>query len=563
MKKLLFIFLVFATSLNAHALEACGFVSVDVNGCCVSFEVHDNNGWYYEIDTGEGLLTSSDSDDNTFEYCYSNSGDYRLVLTYFKNGTPACGASHNITVTSSAHATIVSQDGCEVVYELTFNCSGEDWTFCPDFPDGQCYTGSPDPSGSIQIAHEYNGDGTYQWWFDQDNNGNSGPVTVEGCCDSNSAFATIVSQDGCEVVYELTFNCSGEDWTFCPNFPDGQCYTGSPDPSGSIQITHEYNGDGTFQWWFDQGNNGNSGSVTVEDCCDSNSAFATVVSIDKCCVVYELNFNCSGEDWTFCPDYPNGQCYSGSAPAGGDSTIITHHYDSNGTYQWWFDQDGNGNSGSVAVEDCECEGPELSCEALIPCEPKPIWITLPNCNITICKGSYTRLRVKPTGNQYTYEWTGILPSSNAPWKTKKVTTSGEYSVTVTDTSTGCSSTITFTVNVIDCSRDETTCKVALSGDVGPVDAVPRLVGETSPVSVNIYPNPANDYVTFEIDALEEANVQITLMTGTGKVIRSYNKALNIGTSHLRMDDLNTLATGIYFYQIQIGDGIKHGKLLIK
>jgi len=82
------------------------------------------------------------------------------------------------------------------------------------------------------------------------------------------------------------------------------------------------------------------------------------------------------------------------------------------------------------------------------------------------------------------------------------------------------------------------------------------------IKVNAYPNPANKQIDIEITSLEEVNAQVTLTNGTGKTVFNYDEKLCVGTTQVRINDLNTLPEGVYFYHIQADNYTKTGKISI-
>jgi len=90
----------------------------------------------------------------------------------------------------------------------------------------------------------------------------------------------------------------------------------------------------------------------------------------------------------------------------------------------------------------------------------------------------------------------------------------------------------------------------------------RRVGETQLLSANVYPNPANEYITFDIFTFEETKAQISLINNQGQVIRSYTQQFAADTTQFTINDRSTLSEGVYFYHIQMGNHTKTGKISI-
>ncbi len=88
-------------SFNFSGFGQCGFNWVETTGCTVDFEVNTGTGYDYDIQMGDtnGTVLSSNNGP-VFSFQYDNPGNYTLVLTYYKNGIPRCGASYNISLTT-------------------------------------------------------------------------------------------------------------------------------------------------------------------------------------------------------------------------------------------------------------------------------------------------------------------------------------------------------------------------------------------------------------------------------------------------------------------------------
>jgi len=67
--------------------------------------------------------------------------------------------------------------------------------------------------------------------------------------------------------------------------------------------------------------------------------------------------------------------------------------------------------------------------------------------------------------------------------------------------------------------------------------------------LNIFPNPASDYLSFNLITENPAQLDIQLMDITGKPVLSVANNLAVQQYHLQQIDLNTLSKGIYFLKI--------------
>jgi len=76
---------------------------------------------------------------------------------------------------------------------------------------------------------------------------------------------------------------------------------------------------------------------------------------------------------------------------------------------------------------------------------------------------------------------------------------------------------------------------------------------------NIYPNPANSFITIDIDNYNFKDFNFEMFDFTGKMI--FQKDLNSNKNYI---NLNGISDGIYFYQISNENGVlEKGKLMIK
>ncbi|MGP8215568.1 MAG: T9SS type A sorting domain-containing protein [Bacteroidia bacterium] len=121
----------------------------------------------------------------------------------------------------------------------------------------------------------------------------------------------------------------------------------------------------------------------------------------------------------------------------------------------------------------------------------------------------------------TYSWNGGGTSD-----TLIVSPSTSTSYTVTGASSGCNSTVTFTVNI-----------EILSG----IQAI------TNGDNINLYPNPANTYVKLSFSDKLSADAIISIVAEAGQVISTSNVFVSKGTT--MPIDISNLAAGVYFVKI--------------
>lgn len=76
-------------------------------------------------------------------------------------------------------------------------------------------------------------------------------------------------------------------------------------------------------------------------------------------------------------------------------------------------------------------------------------------------------------------------------------------------------------------------------------------------NVKVYPNPASNYVNFDVDGLENGNISITSLTGQEVINTSINSSTTV--------DVANLKAGVYIYTIRDSNNelVKTNKLVIK
>lgn len=98
-------------------------------------------------------------------------------------------------------------------------------------------------------------------------------------------------------------------------------------------------------------------------------------------------------------------------------------------------------------------------------------------------------------------------------------------------------------------NNDTTCVVLITGNVK----------DNPPLLSNIYPNPANDEVYFELQSPADNNTRLVLLDPVGKVVQRVR--LDADQKLIRVE-LSSLAPGIYSYRLERQRAVGHGKLMI-
>ncbi len=121
----------------------------------------------------------------------------------------------------------------------------------------------------------------------------------------------------------------------------------------------------------------------------------------------------------------------------------------------------------------------------------------------------------------TYSWTG-----GGTKDTLIVTPGGNTTYTVMGTSNGCTSTVTFIVKI---------------------EILTGMQVITNGGDVNLYPNPANTYVTLSFSNKVSTNATLSIVTEAGQVLST--NSISISNGKTMPIDITNLAEGIYFVRI--------------
>lgn len=156
----------------------------------------------------------------------------------------------------------------------------------------------------------------------------------------------------------------------------------------------------------------------------------------------------------------------------------------------------------------------------------------PSGTVTMCAGNSTVLTASSTSTDVTYQWyKGNNPIAGATNATYSATKDAKYKCKITKTSTGCSAyTNKTTVSI--------TCRV----------------GNESILA--LYPNPAKDKITMELNYIENVSIQITDITG--------KQLQKIEATDLTIEfSVADLAQGLYFVNVIEDNKLLQVKKLVK
>ena len=502
MKKLLLFLLIFAAGISTQAIAACGFESVVIDGCCVTFEVVEN-GFDYEVEMGDGTVLTSSG-----EHCYSGNGNYALVLTYFKDGVPRCGATYNIEITDCSG---VSCDDCgldpgEIITESTSDPCTFRFTNWGPSVISPCEIVEGNWTSENGTITEIAGGLFAQIVFDS-------PGTYEVCVDvvASTGTESCVEQVCTDVT--VSDDCGGVSCDDCGLDP-GEIITESTSDPCTFRFTDWGSGVVSPCEIVDRNWTSENGTITeiagglfaqivfdspgtYEVCVDVVASTGTEICVEQVCTDVTVSHECDTGCDDICKLNP-GSIKEHFAPA--PCTRLVSNYGSSVHF---------------------------------PCQIVDRNWTAENGTATeLAGGIFAQITFNGPG---THEVCVDVVASDG---------------TQTCIETVCTDVV-ISEECIECDGiDDRDCNEG------------ARVEQIEFIQANVYPNPANQYITFEVFAFEETEAQISLLNSQGQVVRSYTQQFAANTTQFTVNDLNTLSEGVYFYHIQLGSHAKTGKISI-
>ncbi len=99
-----------------------------------------------------------------------------------------------------------------------------------------------------------------------------------------------------------------------------------------------------------------------------------------------------------------------------------------------------------------------------------------------------------------------------------------------------------------------------------IETQPDAVAEIKvkePVELAVYPNPANDFITVEINAEQKENVEILLLNSHGVVIEKYLSQKSFSGSKKLTKNIAALPAGLYYVALQTDKFSRAQRLIVK
>ena len=81
-------------------------------------------------------------------------------------------------------------------------------------------------------------------------------------------------------------------------------------------------------------------------------------------------------------------------------------------------------------------------------------------------------------------------------------------------------------------------------------------------NIRVSPNPVTDYVTIQLSSEHAATLKIALYDYSGKTVYEKNTSVAAGDNTIRLTDVKTVLSGMYYIKLNIGDDMFTDKLII-
>ncbi len=497
--------------------------------------------FYWDFGDGSPVSNSLDIGQADTSHVYGMNGTYVVCLTVV-DSTLGCSATF-----------------CDSVYvsNAVSNCNA-DFTAYPDSVSTTVwFTGSTSTSTAPGAL-------SYTWDFGDGNTGTGmNPAHTYASAGLYVACLTISDGLGCSDTYCDTVNvqqapsgssCSAmftpyQDTTNASTwYFDGSASTGTglnyswsfgDGTSGSgIYPTHTYSAPGTYTVclivWDNTGNCADTtcSAITVTGSGGNPvNCTANFWSVDSANYVYFINSS-TGSNLNYYWDFGDGSSSTQMHP--------NHMYASAGTYTvcltvW----DNAGNCAdtlcSVVTVTGSTGGPA--------CSAGYVWFV----DSTFNTGSTNTVYMfnTSTGNNLTYSWDfGDGNTSNQAYPTHQYQQNGTYTVCLTvDDGAGCTHTYCDTVSYT--QRQE-----GFTINVLPLGSNNQLSVEETGLEFNkLYPNPANESITVELNNINGNDVSLTITDMTGRTIYNNNLVGSTGNQAHNIN-INDLSPGVYNLMIK-------------
>ncbi len=405
----------------------CGATLISLDGSNSS----SGSGFTYQWTTSGGNIVSGET---TLNPSVDAAGGYILTVTNTANG---CTSTATTNVNSSADLPVANAGAPQTlncgILEITLDGSGSETganiTYLWTTSDGNIVSGN---NGINPIVNE---DGTYQILVTNTDNGCTAISTVIVDLDSQTPVAianapTPLSCTSSSVSLDGNGSSSGGNFTYFWTTSTGNIL------SGENSLTPEVNAAGTYQILVTNTDNGCTEIATVDVLVNGDLPSADAgIADDLTCVTNQITLNGSastGTNFTYLWTTNDGSIVSGD-------NSLTPIVNGAGTYQLLVTDIDNGCTAisTVLVEE-DLESPDVLADT-----PSSLTCVVSTVNLSATNNG--------TGNNYSYLWTtsngNIVSGENG--LTPTVNATGNYVLEITNTTNGCTSTISVDVPIDD------------------------------------------------------------------------------------------------------------------
>ena len=508
------------TNATVVGLAAGGYsVTVtDANGCASisSASVNDVGGPTVSISASTDATCGGCSDGSASASATGGSAPY----VYSWNDPGLQTSATAIGLAAGTYTVLVTDtNGCSGVANVTINEPSNLNTAITSSTDATC-VGSCDGKATVNV----NG-GTAPYIYQWDDPANQTTATAAGLC-AGSYNVTVTDADGTSAVESVAiFQPSAILIT--SSSTDATC--GSADGSATVTVTggvppyaYLWSSGGTVA--SESGLIAGNYTVTVTDDNGCSTVDNAVVNADNsgapAITITSTNITCNG----VCDGTATASLSGGTIP-------FSFLWDDPGTST-------NGNAlglcvGTVTLIVTDGNGC-IATDSITISEPNDLSAGIATSDATggQCNGDMT---ATPSGGTtpYTYLWSDL---TNQTSQTATGLCSGIYTVTVTDAN-GCTAVVGDTVGTI--------LSIALF---------------TDKIDWNIYPNPAHDFITVQVDLAESNEIEIKMYSVLGKLVH-YSAMENLQSVNHKIN-LTEIPNGIYFINLATDAGSITEKIVI-
>jgi Secretion system C-terminal sorting domain/Ig-like domain CHU_C associated len=176
-------------------------------------------------------------------------------------------------------------------------------------------------------------------------------------------------------------------------------------------------------------------------------------------------------------------------------------------------------------------------------------ITTQAVNAAVVEGSNASFTITAIGTALNYQWQESTDSSTS-WT--NLVNNATYSGVTTATLTITSTTIAMDNYYYRCIVDGT-CSPADTSNNAILEVQVSGINSYAINGINVYPNPVENTLIIEIDSKIEDNASLSIYDIIGNAILEYpNVTITIGVNRIPID-MQTLAKGVYYLRVLIGE----------